>query len=143
MCLRAYVSACFRAYLCECASLLRVCVHTCLCAYACVYVRLSVCECMRANVSVCVCVYVCVYLCVCVRVCVCTCVCACVCVCVCVCELGASGRFPKLWFKKKILVIFRFKRGGDPTNQGNKVSVLGPILSTKEGIFFKMKTTHA
>ena len=45
--------------------------------------------------------------------------------------------------KKKKLVTPGVKRAGDPTNQGGEVGVLEPILSTNEGIFFKMKTTHA
>ena len=50
---------------------------------------------------------------------------------------------PKGGLKKKKLVTPGVKRAGDPTNQGDEVGVLEPILSTNEGIFFKMKTTHA
>ena len=44
---------------------------------------------------------------------------------------------------KKNTSISVIKRAGDPTNQGGEVGVLGPIVSTNEGIFFKMKITHA
>ena len=78
-----------RAYVC---THVRMCTHTCLCAFmhACMHARALVCECtcVRACARVCRCARVRLCLCGCARVCqylVCACLCVPVCVCVCVC----------------------------------------------------------